>query len=356
MSTSGTVSTTSIDVDTLLSHAIRRCGVSSSEVTAEHAQIAKEVLYFYLSNLVNHGVQLWTISRDIFGLVAYTNQITLPIGTEGVLNANKRTIVQMTGAYASSAGGTADNAFDKDADTACVQTSANGNISLTLGSAAVCTTVGFMAYGNLSLTPVFEYTTDGSTWQTLFTPTPDAGAATISVTDGQWKWWDIPAMKSAIGYRMRETGGATLALRELFFGNTPQEVPMSRLNRDDYNNLPNKTLVNTPLQFYFDRQRLQPILNLWPTPNSSFEQVVVFRHRQIQDVGSLTNEIEVPQRWQNAIMKNLAAQLIYELPGADLNRAQLLQVQADQATFEAEQEERDNSPIYLYPSIAVYTR
>ncbi len=167
MATSGTVSTTSIDVDTLLAHAIRRCGVSSSEVTAEHGQIAKEVLYFYLSNLVNHGVSLWTISRDVYGLVAYTNQLALPTGTEGVLNANKRTIAQMTGAYASSAGGTADNAFDKDTSTACIQTSAGGNISLTLGTAAICTSIGIMAYGTIALTPVFEYTEDGTTWQTV---------------------------------------------------------------------------------------------------------------------------------------------------------------------------------------------
>lgn len=355
MATSGTVGSTVIDVDTLINHAVRRAGKATGDITAEIGQSARTLLYFYLSNLANHGVNLWTVSRDVYGLVAGNYQITLPVGTEGVLNANKRTIVALSGAAASSAGGTAANAFDSDISTACIQTAANGNISLTVASSS-CVSVGIMAYGTQALTPVFEYTTDGATWSTFYTPTPDQGATTITIQDGAWKWWDMTSIPSGIGFRVRETGGATMAVREIVFGNTPAEVPMARLNRDDYSNLPNKTVTGTPLQWYFDRALTQPIMNLWPTPSSSFEQVVVYRHRQIQDVGALTNTIEVPQRWHQAIMMNLAALLAWELPGVDPQRIQLLKVEADKATYEVEMEERDNSPIYLYPAIGVYTR
>lgn len=355
MATSGTVGTTVIDVDTLINHAVRRAGKTTGDITAEIGLAARNLLYFYLSNLANHGTQLWTISREVYGLNASKYQITLPVGTEGVLNANKRTIAQLSGAAASSDGGTAANAFDNDVSTACIQTAINGNISLTAASSS-CSSVGIMAYGTQVLTPVIEYTTDGTTWLTAYTPTPDAGATTITIPDYGWKWWDLANIPTGVAFRVRETGGATMSLREVVFGNTPTEVPMSRLNRDDYNSLPNKTSSGTPLQYYFDRQISQPIINVWPSPNSSFEQVVVFRHRQIQDVGSLTNTIEVPQRWHPAIMKNLAANLAWELPGVDPQRIQLLKVEADQATYEVEMEERDNSPIYLYPAIGVYTR
>lgn len=355
MATSGTVGTTVVDVDKLLAHAIRRCGISTGELTAEHTDIAREVLYMYLSNLGNHGVNLWTVSRTVYGLVAYTNQIVLPTGAIDILNANKRTVALLGGAAAASSG-QASNAFDSDTSTACIQTSPNGWISLTPAGSTVVASIGVMAYGNLTLTPVFEYTTDGSTWQTLYTPAPDQGATTISIPDMTWKWWDLTVMKSALGYRIRETGGATLALRELCFATTPTETAMSRLNRDDYNNLPNKAVTNTPLQYYVDRQRLAPVVNLYPTPNSSFEQVVLFTHRQIQDVSALMEEVEVPQRWAKAVMSNLAALLSLELPNMDLNRVQILRTIADQDTFEAEQEERDPSPIYLYPQISGYTR
>lgn len=355
MATSGTVGTTVIDVDTLINHAVRRAGKQTGDITYEIGLAARNLLYFYLSNLANHGINLWTISRDVYGLNAGNRLLTLPVGTEGVLNANKRTIAQLSGSAASSAGGTAANAFDNDISTACIQTSANGNISLTVASSSV-SSVGIMSYGAQSLTPIIEYTTDGTTWLTAYTPTPDAGATTIAIPDYGWKWWDLTAITTGVGFRIRETGGATMSVREIVFGNTPAEVPMARLNRDDYNNLPNKTSTGTPLQYYFDRQITQPVMNFWPTPSSSFEQVVVYRHRQIQDVGALTNTIEVPQRWQPAIMKNLAASLAWELPGVDPQRIQLLRVEADQATYEVESEERDPSPIYLYPAIGVYTR
>jgi hypothetical protein len=357
MTTSGTVGATTIDVVTLIEHAYRRCGKSTGQITAEMAQAARNNLYFYLSNLGNHGINLWTVSRDVYGVTYGKSSVDLPVGTIDVLNANYRTLQRPSGTGATSAGGTASYAFDADLTTACTQTSANGNISYAYSSATMITSVGVMTNGSASLTPVFEYTEDGTTWSTLFTPSPDQGATTIAFTDKTWKWWDIPApQSSAVAYRLRETGGATLNIREFYLGNTPQEIPMSRLNRDDYSALPNKAFVGQPLQFWVDRQINYPVLNTWPTPNDAFGQIVTFRHRQIQDVSALLQTVEVPQRWQYAIMTNLAAMLALEMPDVDPARIAMLDQSAQRATYEAEQEERDKSPIYYVPGIAVYSR
>lgn len=356
MATSGTVGATTIDVVTLIEHAFRRCGKNTGQMTPEMAQAARNNLYFYLSNLGNHGINLWTVSRDVYGVTAGQAAVALPVGTIDVLNANYRTLERPSGTGASSAGGTASYAFDADLTTACVQTSADGNISYSYGTPTTITSIGLMTSGNLSLTPVFEYTVDGTSWSTLYIPSPDQGETTIACVDKVWKWWDIPTPQEALSYRVRETGGATLALREFYLGNTPQEIPMSRLNRDDYSALPNKTFRGQPLQFWVDRQLQYPVLNTWPTPNNQFGQVVTFRHRQIQDVSALLQEVEVPQRWQFAIMTNLASMLAQEMPDVDPARMAMLDQVAQRATYEAEQEERDKSPIYYVPGIAVYSR
>ena len=75
----------------------------------------------------------------------------------------------------------------------------------------------------------------------------------------------------------------------------------------------------------------------------------------IQDVGALTDEVEVPQRWLEAIVCELAIRMIMELPGADLNRIPVLQDMADNISRIASDEERDNSPINITPNIGVYT-
>jgi hypothetical protein len=52
----------------------------------------------------------------------------------------------------------------------------------------------------------------------------------------------------------------------------------------------------------------------------------------------------------------LAHQMSMELPQVDPGRISYCEKQADKYLFEAEQEERDKSPIYFAPNISPYTR
>jgi hypothetical protein len=133
---------------------------------------------------------------------------------------------------------------------------------------------------------------------------------------------------------------------------------MARLNRDDYVNLPNKMFAGRPLQFWCNRQLDNPIMYLWPVPSDQFitAQAVVWVKRYIMDVGTMTQEIEVPQRWYDAMVYVLAAKLAEETPTVDPQMIAILDQKAQRALLEAENEERDDSPIYLTPNIAVYTR
>jgi len=156
---------------------------------------------------------------------------------------------------------------------------------------------------------------------------------------------------------MRETGGNTLNVAEFFVGNLSTEVTMARLNRDDYTNLPNKNFTaNQPYQYWFDRTIPQATINLWPTPSDPFVQMTIWYSRQIMDVGDLSGQLEIPQRWNQAIQFLLAHQMSMILPGVQVDRITYLQGLADQYFIMAENEERDKSPIYFAPNISVYTR
>jgi hypothetical protein len=74
------------------------------------------------------------------------------------------------------------------------------------------------------------------------------------------------------------------------------------------------------------------------------------------DVGDLYGELEVPQRWYEAVVMMLSHRMAMELPGVDATRIQYLESQADKYLAMAEEEERDKSPIYFAPNISVYTR
>jgi hypothetical protein len=344
-------------VQTLIDHGARRCGKLAEELTSEQLLSARESLGFALSNLINIGIQYWAIQKEVIGLTPDKYIYTLPDGSNDVLNALYRTMSRPNGSYTTSAGGNVALVGDNDINTFCQQTSANGNISVNFGTdnPIYAGSIGLMPYvaggGSATWTLTLEYSVDGITWNTL------NSLGTVVVTDKQWIWTDIDPGQSVQYYRVRVSGGATLALREFYVGNNSREITMSRLNRDDYTNLPNKNFTaNQPYQFWFNRTVPNPEIYLWPTPSDPFVQMTVWYSKQVMDVGDLTDQLQIPQRWYLAVVNMLAHQMSMELPQVDLARIQYLEGQAEKYLAIAEAEERDKSPIYYSPNIGVYTR
>jgi len=357
MAYSGTVGTTVIKVQTLIDHGARRCGKLAEELTSEQVLSARESLYFALSNLINIGIQYWAIDKKVYGLNADQYIYLLPIGGNDVLQAlyrqMNRPTPNSTGGYTSSDGGVVENAFDQNVDTILTQNAPDGSVTIDYGgdNPVYIGSIGILPGTNGVFDIIFEYSSDGITWSTL----SDPGSATW--VDNQWIWYDIEPGQTVEFYRVRETGGNTLIVRELFLGNNSTEIPMARLNRDDYTSLPNKQFTaNQPFQYWFNRTIPQAQITLWPVPSDTFVQMTVWYSRQIMDVGDLYGELEIPQRWYEAVQMMLAHRMSLELPGVEMPRIQYLEAQSEKYLTLAEVEERDKSPIYFAPNISVYTR
>jgi len=330
---SGEVSQTIFSTRKVIDHAFRKCRVFPETVGAEQLQVAQDNLYLLLSSLANRGLQLWCIDKLILPL--YVNQAAVPVpygtqtkGVNDLLNTNFRTIQYLT----------------------ATETAAADRITFNFSTSEQVTTVGVLWSGT-STSYVFETSPDNITWTTVKTVTnPDASA-------GEWTWTDIDGSLPSQYFRVRATVGSLLQ-SDVLVGNTPNEIVMARLNRDSYSNLPNKTFAGKPLQFWLDRTLNEPVMYIWPVPDpaNALGQVVTYVKRYIMDVGSLTQEIEVPQRWYEAIVYQLAARLAEDLPQVDPSMTMVLDQKAMRALNEAEMEERDNSPIYFTPNIAIYTR
>ena len=356
MATSGTVGLTTVSVQNLIDDAARASGKLAEELTVEQVQSSKRNLFYVLSSIINKGIQYFAIKKTVIGLNADQYIYDMPVGSNDALNVLYRQMERPSGSYTSSAGGTIANAFDNDTSTYCQQTSANGSISVNYGTSnpVYIGSIGILPYvsggGSATWTITYEYSVDGSTWNTL------DSLGTIVVTDNEWIWTDIDPGQNVIAYRVRASGGTTLALREFYLGNNSREIQMARLNRDDYTNLPNKNFTaNQPFQFWFDRTIPVPTIYLWPVPSDPFIQMTVWYSAQIEDIGSLSGELAIPDRWLLAVESMLAHRMSLILPAVPLERVKYLEGQADRNFNDAEQEERDKSPIYWAPNISVYT-
>ena len=331
MATSGTVSTTQFTTRQVIDHAFRRCRLGAQQITSEMIDVANDQLYLILSNLANRGVQLWCIEKLIMPLYEGNGAVTLPLGTVDVLNTNLRTLQEVTG----------------------TETTSSTTVTMVVSGGTTLTTVGIL-WSAAAVPFVIEQSVTGSTWTSV--PTEESTTAPTQVA-GEWLWVDFNATTTNNYFRVRATSG-TLSATDVYFGNTPTEIPIARLNRDDYTALPNKFFLGRPLQFWFDRQLNQPIMHLWPVPNAAAttQQIVLWRHRYIQDVGTMVQELDVPQRWFDAIVALLASKLAEETPEVDMQLMPILEAKAEKALAQAENEERDNSPIYWAPLISSYTR
>ena len=168
MAYSGTVGQTVINVQTLIDHGARRCGKLAEELTSEQVLSARQSLYFLLSDLGNRGIQFWTMTKLVIGLIPDKYIYDLPKGSIDLWNTLYRTMSRPQGSYTSSAGGTVVNAYDGDVDTICTQTSPNGNIAVNYGvsNPTYIGSIGFLPASTGTLSIIYEWSEDNVTWST----------------------------------------------------------------------------------------------------------------------------------------------------------------------------------------------
>jgi hypothetical protein len=158
---------------------------------------------------------------------------------------------------------------------------------------------------------------------------------------------------SAVYYRIVENTLLSVGFITLNWIDSYVDRPLTRISRDQYFLLPNKHSEGNPVQYWYDRQ-LEPKLNLWPVPNENAILQIV-RQRQIADVGALTEQLDIPVRWIEATIWQLAKRIVLSLPGLDPQTKQIVLQMSAENQIETEAEDVDDAPVMLQPDISVYS-
>lgn len=356
MATSGTVGQTVIDIATILEHAIRRCRIPAALQTPELTKATLENLHFSLNELATVGLNLWCIEKVIQGIYKYQEAYpTLP-GTVDILDTFLRNSSRAGGILSSSDGSNVSPLEDGDILTSTTQTVTGGNFLYTFTQPTAVRTVGILHKGAATRSLVLEFSQDNVTWATI------RAVGTVTYADEIWYWYDMDPSRAGLYFRVRDTlANSPLAAYELYISaDINTEITMARMNRDDFTNLPNKFNVNQgsrPLQFWLDRGAPVPIIRVWPSPGDIFDQIIYWRHRHIQDVGTdLTLTLDIPPRWLECIVCSTALKTAYESDDVDPAAMPMLKDALDLAMKYVESEEVDKSPMVLRPNLRHYTR
>jgi hypothetical protein len=359
MAYSGTYNKTKINVDQLVSYAYRDAGKTAEEITPEYIDAGKQALFYVLQNSVNRGINIWL--QEVVVLGAQTNQQVLPMpaNTVDVLEANWIYIVNPTFSQTLPVSNSAvyslfDQTGNANLDLHATTTLTDNYFGAAYSQSTRLFYVGFNAYAPLGAATYnldFQVSNDGVTW-TTWESFPE-----VTLADRQWQYYGINTTQSFNFYRLKNRSTtATYSLRALQFAQSQQVIPMARLNRTDYFSLPNKQFPSQrTLQYWFNRQ-IDPEMYLWPVPNNNFQAFSLIIECQPQDVGSLTNELYMPDRAISYFQAALSHKLAMQLPGVDMARIGYLEKMALDLRTQFEEEDRDKSPIYFQPNISYYTR
>jgi hypothetical protein len=343
----------------LVSYAFRDAGKTAEEITPEYIDAGKQALFYVLQNSVNRGINIWL--QEIVVLGAQTNQQVLPMPKNcvDVLEANWIYIINPTfSATLPVSNPDVYSLFDQtgnaDLDLHATSTLTDNYFGAAYSQGTRLFYVGFNAYaplGSATYELDFQVSNDGVTWTTW------ESFPSVTLADRKWQYYGINTTETFYYYRLKNRSTTeTFSLRAMQFAQSQQVIPMARLNRTDYFSLPNKQFPSQrSLQYWFNRQ-IDPEMYLWPVPNNNFQAFSLIIECQPQDVGSLTNELYMPDRAIAYFQAALSHKLAMQLPGVDMARVTYLEKMALDLRQQFEDEDRDKSPIYFQPNISYYTR
>ena len=149
------------------------------------------------------------------------------------------------------------------------------------------------------------------------------------------------------------TGSYTLPsdvvdLLEVVLRRDATDYEVERISRGEYVTLPNKTTQGRPSQFYLDRL-IDPVLNLWATPDSSTDVLIYHYVRRIQDADTLKNTFDLPFRFYPCMVAGLAYYIAMKRAP---DRLQMLKSIYEEEFQRAADEDEDRVPLKLQPSIS----
>jgi hypothetical protein len=135
-------------------------------------------------------------------------------------------------------------------------------------------------------------------------------------------------------------------------GGVNTDISLNRISVSTYANIPTKDQTGRPYQIYVDRATAAPKITLWPVPDSSTTYTLTYWYLKRMDdaTNPVSQTIQVPFRFYNALVAGLAYQIALKKPEA-AERISMLKDLYDEAFQLAADEDRDRASNRFVPFV-----
>lgn len=255
-------------------------------------------------------------------------------------------------------GGIAQNAFDQNPATACVNTSPDGEITYTFAHSPVTIqVVGFQTAiaDNQSYNLQFFYQTDPANPATKvinYTTGP------ITPVANQVYYYNLNVPATAFLWGIEEVGGATLKMAEIFFSSYSGLIPFPASPPSITGAfLPSPTIISSsngfPAGYYVDRQP-NPVINFYPMPGVDYPFCVFTYTSYFEQVTNLQQVLQIPGSFIPALTAELAMALGTKYV-TDENRMKRLEAQRDESFRYATDEDRQKVNLQFQVDVSMFS-
>lgn len=339
----------------IIIESFERIGLTLPELVGNPLNSAINSLNILLTDWARYN-NLYSIQPFMVNLIANQKSYQLPVGAADVpeREVSVANITRQLGGTAySSAGGVAQNAFDGNPATACTQTAPNGYISYNYTPAPgyALDYIGIQSNSFQTYNLVIEYSFDNTIWIDVYSNSNATIGSQIYIA-GQQVWYVNKVAQLAPYWRIRETGGATLDIQELYFCTHNISRQISVLSRSEYLGIATKDLTGSVSSYLLNRD-INPSITLWPVPDGTPDYPYLILNLKIlsPQINYLTDVINMPNRFYEAFCANLAMKLAEKdkIMGIEVTpdkMANLTQA-AGKSMEDIEQEDTEHKP-YLF--------
>lgn len=357
MATSGTVGQTVFRTREVIDMAARRCKKNPALLSGEQLDSALKNLWLILTGFASVGAPVWKINHTYSELRENDPNVVLPVGTIEVSGAPQlMSVTRVTDGTASTDGeGVAANAFDDDLTTALVNVTSAHHLELVFDTEQDVVSIGILpaATGlwDFSLELGYSDNRDSLVVETF---------TQQQVYQGCWLWVFVPfdAREKFSSARLQAAGTTTLNVTELYVGANPAFAgTLAQYNKDEYFSLPNKNSPGTPNSCWQDVRRDRTYLRVWPVPRAADvgKFIEVLAHQELQDIGTLRQQLDIPNRFFDAVIARLAERIADEDPDfkGDIDRLERKATDAHKLAFTGI---TAKGSLNIVPRIGGYTR
>tara|TARA_R100000908_G_scaffold57494_1_gene33365 strand:+ start:50 stop:949 length:900 start_codon:yes stop_codon:yes gene_type:complete len=293
MATSGSVDF-NLDMAEITEEAFERCGLELR--TGYDSRTARRSMNLLFADWANRGLNLWTVeqvTQSLANLSTNSAVTSYPVGT----------------------------------------------ITATVGAST-----------NLSIGETITGGTSGVTASVI--TKPSSTTITVTVPSGNFTAGEtITGSSSSASTTISSdpslaNSQASVDMLEAVIRRDGSDVSITRINRQDYLTIPDKTTQGRPTQFYIDRQ-ITPTVTVWPAPENSTDQLIYYRVKRIEDADAATNNADVPFRFLPCLVAGLAYYIaIKKSP----DRVPMLKSMYDEEFQRAASEDAERTALRLVPS------